>query len=130
MNFCKRLMSGMILSSLLAASMLSPASAAYGADGNGSASSAAQLAQSSNTVSPRAFFTEVTGNNVNLRKTPGLDGARVTLLSKGTRVMVDFTEDFVYKDGYEWAFVVTADSGTREYSGWIATKYLDMDNLG
>lgn len=129
MKLSKRLMSGMLLSTLLAASMLSPASAAYETDGNGSAA-AAQSIQSGNTVMPRAFFTEVTGNNVNLRKTPGLDGARVTLLSKGTRVMVDMSKDFVSKDGYEWAYVVTADSSTKEYSGWIATKYLDMDHLG
>lgn len=127
MKLCKRLMSGMLLSALLATSMLPSTSAAYKADGNDPAS-AIKLVQSSK-VEPRAFFTEVTGNNVNLRKNPGLDGARITLLSKGTRVMFDDTEDFVSKDGYVWAHVVV-DLGTKEYTGWIATKYLDMDYIG
>jgi len=61
----------------------------------------------------------VTGNRVNLREEPGLDGLIVGYLNKGDSVYLSGEAEIV--DGYTWLRVI---SSSINRSGWIAKDYV------
>lgn len=72
------------------------------------------------TVSPRTSTFEVTGTNVNLRKTAGTSGKVVRVLKKGE--YLSGGRKFIIKDGYEWTWVQCQKDGAE---GWVAMNYLN-----
>lgn len=67
---------------------------------------------------PRAQYSIINTNNVNLRKTPSTSGTILRQLHKGYQVL-EYSEPTVSANGYVWQKV--SYNGTV---GWVATKYL------
>ncbi len=67
---------------------------------------------------PRAQYSIVNANNVNLRKTPSTSGTIIRQLHKGYRVL-EYSEPTVSANGYIWQKVSYNGS-----VGWVAINYL------
>ncbi|MEG0022471.1 MAG: SH3 domain-containing protein [Bacilli bacterium] len=67
---------------------------------------------------PRAQYSVVNANNVNLRKTPSTSGQVIRKLQKGNLVL-EYSVPTVSANGYRWQKVSYKGS-----VGWVATKYL------
>lgn len=67
---------------------------------------------------PRAQYSVVNANNVNLRATPSTSGKVVRQLHKGYTVL-EYSIPTVSANGYKWQKVSYKGS-----EGWVATKYL------
>ena len=67
---------------------------------------------------PKAQYSIVNTNNVNLRKTPSTSGTIIRQLHKGYRVL-EYSEPTVSANGYTWQKVSYNGS-----VGWVAINYL------
>lgn len=67
---------------------------------------------------PKAQYSKVNANNVNLRRTPGTSGTVIRQLHRGYTVM-EYSDPIVSANGYKWQKVSYQGS-----VGWVATKYL------
>ncbi len=67
---------------------------------------------------PKAQYSIVNTNNVNLRKTPSTSGTIIRQLHKGYRVL-EYSEPTVSANGYTWQKV-----SYNGYVGWVAINYL------
>ena len=72
-------------------------------------------------VQPKAQYSTVNANNVNLRKTPGTSGTVIRQLHRGYRVL-EYSEPTVSANGMRWQKVSYNGS-----VGWVATQYLTSD---
>ncbi|MCI9071939.1 MAG: SH3 domain-containing protein [Lachnospiraceae bacterium] len=68
---------------------------------------------------------DVTGEGVALRRAPGTDSERVSLLYKGKGDWVVTSGEYQKRDGYTWMKVTSSSTG---YTGWVALTYLKRRN--
>lgn len=80
-----------------------------------------KLENETSQAQPRAQYSTINANNVNLRKTYGTSGTVLKKLNKGNRVL-EYSDPVKVANGMRWQKV--SHNGTV---GWVAEKYLTPD---